>query len=72
MARLGMALQNNVCVLGLGPGSLATGSTGLSVEGHLVGQQIRIWEGSPPKVRLVLALMLGRRIWERRARHLVV
>eukprot|EP00752_Nemacystus_decipiens_P015590 g13913.t1 len=41
--------ENNVCVLGLGPGSVATGSTGLSVEGHLVGQQIRMWEGSPPK-----------------------
>ncbi|CAM9812711.1 unnamed protein product [Ectocarpus sp. 6 AP-2014] len=41
--------ENNVCVLGLGSGSVATGSTGLSVEGHLVGQQIRMWEGSPPK-----------------------
>ncbi|CAM9815265.1 unnamed protein product [Scytosiphon promiscuus] len=41
--------ENNVCVLGLGPGSIATGSTGLNVDGHLVGQQIRMWQGSPPK-----------------------
>ncbi|CAM9964880.1 unnamed protein product [Pylaiella littoralis] len=41
--------ENSVCVLGLGPGSVATGSTGLNVDGRLVGQQIRMWEGFPPK-----------------------
>ncbi|CAN0054962.1 unnamed protein product, partial [Laminaria digitata] len=42
---------NNVCVLGLSPGSIATGSTGLEIEGRLVGEQIRMWEGFPPKER---------------------
>eukprot|EP00904_Undaria_pinnatifida_P005698 jgi/Undpi1/2258/HiC_scaffold_13.g05644.m1 len=41
--------ENNVCVLGLGPGLILTGSTGLEVEGRLVGEQIRMWKGFPPK-----------------------
>lgn len=44
-----LAPQNNVCVLGLSQRSLATGSTGVEVEGRLVGQQIRLWYGNPPK-----------------------
>lgn len=49
-------LQNNVCVLGLGHDSMATGSTGLEVAGQLVGQQIRLWQGSPLKVMVNLGL----------------
>ncbi|CAM9864502.1 unnamed protein product, partial [Discosporangium mesarthrocarpum] len=41
--------ENNVSVLGLGNGLVATGSTGVVVEGQLLGYQIRLWEGTPPK-----------------------
>mmetsp|Transcript_31494 Transcript_31494/g.40488 ORF Transcript_31494/g.40488 Transcript_31494/m.40488 type:complete len:526 (+) Transcript_31494:217-1794(+) len=36
--------ENNVCVLGLPNGQIVTGSTGLQVEGKIIGYQLRLWQ----------------------------